>query len=249
MRDEFYDEFTTLVDWHWWYIGRKKIVLKQIKKYFNTEGASILDIGCGPGGMLNDLQAFGKVFGIDSSFKSIKFCREKSYLNTCNSNVENLPFEDSSFSAVLMLDVLEHVNNDKEVLDEAVRVCKPGGLIFLTVPAFQFLWGNIDIVTHHKRRYTVNDLKMLAETSGLHIVKASYFNFFLFPFIAAVRIMERFMFKKFQGEAPVKSDFAFNKPGIVNQLLAAVFAVESRLLSSFDFPVGVSIIFLLRKAA
>ena len=149
MKEEFYGELSELVNWHWWYRGRKSVVLKQIETHVVRDRSKILDIGCGPGGMLNDLNTFGDVYGIDRSLTPIKLCRQKGYDRTCNSYVENLPFRDSSFSAVLMLDVLEHVDNDGEVLKEAVRVCEPGGLILLTVPAFQFLWGDIDVVTHH----------------------------------------------------------------------------------------------------
>ncbi len=249
MKEEFYDELSDLVNWHWWYKGRKSVVMRQLEKY--SDAASdhdILDIGCGPGGMLNDLLRFGKVYGLDSSFKSIKICRKKGFSETFHSNVENLPFRDSSFSKVLMLDVLEHVNHDREVLHEAIRVCKPGGMILLTVPAFQFLWGDIDIVTHHKRRYTINDLKMLVSSGGVHVVKASYFNFILFPFIAAIRFMEKLTFRHKKSEGSIQSDFSFNKPGFVNDLLTGVFSLESGLLPILNFPVGVSILFILKKS-
>lgn len=247
MREQFYDELSSLVDWHWWYQGRKKIVFSCLEKYKKNGGEKILDIGCGVGGMLGALDRYGKTCGIDNSFKSISICRKKGFPNTCFSNVTNLPFKDGKFSLVSILDVIEHVDDDKNVMREVSRVCKPGGLVLLTVPAFQFLWGNIDIVTHHKRRYTAKGLRDVLRGSELRVDYLTYFNFLLFPLIAALRISDRLLFNRFKNEETMKSDFTYNKPGVMNNLLTLLFSVESRILSLCKVPFGVSILCILKK--
>ena len=249
MKEKFSAEYHEISKWHWWYKGRRAIIFSIIEKYFNPKiHNNLLDVGCGSGEMLNDLSKFGKIFSVEYDLKSIKLCTQNGYHNTCLSEAENLPFRDSFFSIVLMLDVLEHLDSDEVGVKEAVRVCKPGGIIVLTVPAFQFLWGNQDIVSNHKRRYCIRDIKALVDPNELSVVKASYFSFFLFPIIAVLRVSRNLLFNDYKKvETTVKSDFSFNKPGLFNNILTAIFYLEYKLIGSLDFAVGSSIICILEK--
>ena len=108
------------------------------------------------------------------------------YLHTQNfpvteASIIKLPFENNSFDLVCAFDVIEHVNEDTIAVEELWRVCKPGGNVCITVPAFQALWGTHDIVNGHKRRYTKKELqKLVAEKNDGDILYSSYFNFILF---------------------------------------------------------------------
>ena len=249
MKEKFYEEYHDISEWHWWYKGRRRIIFSILEKYFNHKILfNILDVGCGPGEMLNDLSKFGKIFSVDCDLKAIKICIQKGCLNTCISEAENLPYRESFFSLVLMLDVLEHLDSDENGLKEAVRVCKPGGIILLTVPAFQFLWGNQDIVSNHRRRYSIKDLNALVNSKELNVIKVSYFNFFLFPIISALRVLRNLMLNDYKKvETTVKSDFSINKPGLFNNILTAIFSLECKFIDFLDFPVGSSIICVLKK--
>ena len=116
--------------------------------------------------------------------------------------------------------------------------------MLVTVPAFQFLWGNQDVVSHHQRRYTLAELETHVRNAGFVPRRLSYFNALLFPAVAAVRVARRL---RGQPRGEVKSDFGMTKPGLVNDTLARVFAAEGRWLARWRLPVGVSVVCLAER--
>jgi len=170
--------------WHWWFVGRKRILLKQIEKVFRKKPTiSILDVGCGTGGIIVSLSKFGKAIGVDNSFEALKFCYAKRIKSLCQAAVPFLPFREEAFDLVLAIDLLEHLDDDEDGLKEFWRVLVKSGKIIIFVPAFKFLWGIQDEVGLHRRRYSLSELKEKVEKSGFKILRISYFNFFLFPII------------------------------------------------------------------
>jgi len=90
--------------------------------------------------------------------------------------------EDSSTDTIVLINVLEHIKDDKNILDEFYRVLKPGGNLLLFVPALNFLFSNMDRVLKHYRRYNLKDLGSIVEDSGFTIIDARYFDFLgIFP--------------------------------------------------------------------
>lgn len=248
MKEEFYFEYSDISEWHWWYIGRKKIILNMLRKYSLTSCENnILDIGCGPGAMIKDFKPYGKTFGVDSNINSVKECRKRGNLGTCISVASKTPFRESTFSVVLLLDILEHLDNDKDAIEEAIRLCKPGGLIIITVPAFQFLWSNQDIISYHKRRYSMKTIKELVKMNTVEKLKFSYFNFFLFPIVVIIRLFQKAIFKDSANRDVEVSDFSLNRPGFLNNFLKGIFSLESNLIKFSYLPIGSSIICVLKK--
>ena len=91
------------------------------------------------------------------------------------------------------LDVIEHVDDDVAALRELRRVLCPGGRLLVAVPAFMFLWGKQDEVSHHRRRYTAGSLRAALAGAGFAVDRTSYFNTLLFPPVAAVRLGRRLL--------------------------------------------------------
>jgi 2-polyprenyl-3-methyl-5-hydroxy-6-metoxy-1,4-benzoquinol methylase len=119
---------------------------------------------------------------------------------------------------VLMMDVLEHVDDDVGLVrDYATKV--PSGAHFLvTVPAFRFLWSGHDVFLEHKRRYTLPEIQKTMGNAGLTIVKGAYFFGFIFPLATAVRLASR-------GDTRPRS--SLSKQGTLsNNLLTAVCTAE-----------------------
>jgi hypothetical protein len=77
---------------------------------------------------------------------------------------------------VTAFDIIEHVDDEAGALRELARVCRRGGYLLVTVPAFQFLWGNQDVISHHRRRYTRSMLRERIEAAGFRIATLTYFN-------------------------------------------------------------------------
>ena len=93
--------------------------------------------------------------------------------------------------AVLLLDVLEHLDDDVAALVTARRALRPSGLLVITVPAYRWLWSGHDVALGHRRRYTARELSRVVERAELAVVHASYFNTLLFPEIGRASCRER----------------------------------------------------------
>ena len=242
MRQELYEQYSRIEDRHWWFIGRKRILLSLIDDVLGpTEGARrrILDVGCGTGGMLTSLEAFGEVEGIDSDPSAIAFCHERGISSAKLADSPPIPFPDHAFDLVTSFDVLEHVDDDAALLGEIHRVLAPGGIFVAAVPAYEMLWGRQDEVAHHRRRYRARDLSRRLADSKLEPRKVSYFNTFLFAPIAAIRLGRRLLRR---ASPPSSSDFDLTSEGKLNNLLARIFCAEAPLVKRWGFPFGVSIV-------
>jgi hypothetical protein len=142
---------------------------------------------------------------------------------------------------VTMLDVLEHIKQDAESLKTVNRLLAPDGHVLITVPAFKFLWGPHDEAHHHQRRYQAESLRALLQDAGFSIVKLSYYNTWLFPPAALVRLI-----RKLVPGGAVGLELTLPPPWI-NRLLTMLFASERHLLTRARFPFGVSLLAVAKK--
>ena len=228
---------------HWWYKVRRKIVHDLIRKHCCLERGReflILDVGCGTGALLKELDSYGAAYGIDFSEKALDFCKARSLANVRLGSITGIPYPDDAFDLVLALDILEHVEDDLKALQEIKRVLRPGGICVLFVPAFQLLWGVTDVLGQHYRRYTRPELTSKMRQEGLDIIRSSYFNTFLFFPIALVRLLVRWF------RIPLKTENRTGS-GVINKILYSLFYMESRLLRYVNFPFGVSVLVVWRK--
>jgi SAM-dependent methyltransferase len=228
-------------DVHWWYVGRRRIIgsfVERICADLRKEGktaARILDIGCGTGGNLELLSRYGQAEGVDISAEALDFCRARGLTNVRQGAAETLPYESESFDLVTALDVVEHLDDDVAGLREMRRVLRPGGRMLLFVPAFMLLWGVQDDVSHHRRRYTLAELRQKLRQADLQIMRASYANISFFGPILLGRL-----FMRVSGLRPA-SENNLNVSAL-NGLLGRILGAESWWLKRMNFPFGVSII-------
>lgn len=232
---------------HWWDKVKRKIVLDLMKKH-NGSGSrpKILDLGCGTGAMAKDALSVGDYYGVDVSEKAVNFCKDRGIKNVKQGDALHIPYADNEFDVVLVLDAIEHVEDDLGALAEIRRVLKAGGIAVITAPAFMFLWGPTDEYFHHFRRYRLSELKSKMIQKDFHIAKASYFNIFLFLPIVLVRMIIKFLHLPTSLENDV-SRKAVNDIWIVNKILYYIFYLESVMLKYINFPFGVSVVVVGRK--
>lgn len=239
MEDHFYKEYNAIEDRHWWFVGRREILLDQLSRRLDGRaGLRLLDFGCGTGTMALHLARFGEVHAVDRDEQAVAYCRERGVPRVEQLEDDGLPFDDASFDVVTTFDVLEHIDDDLAAMTELRRVLKPGGTLLCAVPAFPFLWGAQDEISHHFRRYVRPQLVARLEDAGFDVLRSSYFNSLLFPPIAAIRVLRRAL-PKGRDEA-VESDFGTG-PAALNGLLGRLFAAERSLLARGDLPAGVSL--------
>jgi ubiquinone/menaquinone biosynthesis C-methylase UbiE len=244
---DFFAEYALIEDTHWWFRGRRRIFERVLAPLAATgTPMRILDIGFGTGAMLTFLSRYGAVLGMDMSAEAIRFARTRCDRPMLQGSILQVPLRDGAVDMVTAFDIVEHVDDERGALAELARVCRPGGRLLMTVPAFQFLWGNQDVISHHRRRYTLGQLRAGVEAAGFRILTLTYFNALLFPIVAAVRLARRLRGGSAGDDVP-KSDFTMTKPGLMNDALTRVFAAEGRVLTRWRLPVGVSLLCLAER--
>lgn len=245
MDKEIYDQIQQIEQSHWWYVARRRIifdwVLAEARQYREPK---ILDVGCGTGFNLDYLHKNGYScsVGLDFSLQALGYCRTRYLPQLVCGDGTCPPFEAESFDMVLALDLIEHLSDDIQALAAFARLLRPGGVVVLFAPAFSFLWGLQDEVSHHYRRYTGGELKQQVSQAGLEITKLTYCNTFLFPLILSGRLLLRVLSNRVRSTS--ENDL---HPGWSNQLLQMIFAAERPLLRHFNFPIGVSLLCIAKK--
>ena len=186
------------------------------------------------------LSAFGDSTGVDISGEALSFCRERGLENLKQGAAEALPFDDGLFDLVTGLDVVEHLDDDLAGLKEMRRVLCPGGHALLFVPAFMFLWGVQDDISHHRRRYTMDQLKRVMHQAGFEVERSSYVNISFFTPILIGRVLMRALRIRPESENNITI-------GSLNGVLGKLLGAESLALRYVNFPFGVSIICVARR--
>ncbi len=241
MNPDIYTRMAEIEGDHWWFRARREIVASLIKGLHLPPRARVLDAGSGTGGNLSMLGGFGEVVGMELDEGARALAARKTGAPVLAGRLpDQLPFPEGSFDLITLLDVLEHVEEDQATLEALARTLRPDGHLLLTVPAFPFLWSDHDVVHRHYRRYRLRALVNRVEAAGLRVTYASYYNTFLFPLIAAIRLMEKAAGMKGGHDLAVPSPW-------LNRLLGWIFASERRWLGRVVFPFGVSIVLLARR--
>lgn len=218
-----YDEMYNLEASYWWFVGKRKIIQCLLGRHYGLNKKSrIIDLGCGTGITLECLQNFGNTYGLDHSETALNFSRARGHRRLVQADIYNLPFPANSFDLAIISDFLEHLDDDYKALAEVTRIMKQEGLLYISVPALNLLWGTQDSLAHHKRRYSISRLRQLMVRNKLEIVKITFTNFFIFPFVAVIRMLKK--------------------------LLIMIYDIEANLLKIVNLPIGVSIICVAKKS-
>lgn len=243
MDPHLYLQMREVEDRHWWFRGRRSIVAQALRTLELPKDARVLDAGCGTGGNLALLAGFGHVTGVESDAQALQMAQSRGVASILAGSLpDHMPMQGPQFDLVVMLDVLEHIEDDLGSLAALATLIKPGGSLCITVPAFQFLWSEHDVQHHHKRRYVAAGLRELLGRAGLAVRHLSYFNTVLFPVVAAVRIAQKLVTPKdMTGELSVP-------PQLINRALGAIFSAERHLVCRTGLPFGVSLLVVASKS-
>lgn len=241
MDADIYKRMKRIEGHHWWFVARRRILTRVIESLDLPADSRILEVGCGSGGNLQMLSRFGKVSVLEPDPYSRDAALENPDIEVKDGTLpDNIPYAAGSFDLIAAFDVIEHVNQDHESLKNLRLYLKETGYLVVTVPAFPFLWSVHDEAHHHFRRYSRRQLVNNLTNVGLQVVHSSYFNFFLFPSIAAIRLVRKVLPTR-------RSDDAIEPPGFVNSLLATIFSWERSIVPKHSLPFGVSLVAIARR--
>lgn len=236
MDPEYARHYRDLYEKHWWWRAREQAILSVLRKRFGQSSTlRILDVGCGDALFFDRLSQFGEVEGIEPDARIVDPCGPHS------ARIRIAPFDvsfrpASNFSLVLMLDVLEHMSDPSAALRHACSLLEPSGALLLTVPAFQALWTNHDVVNHHVLRYRRSTLRPLLQQAGLSIQEERYWYQWTCPVKLAVRALESIL-----RTSPSMPQIP---PAPVNQLLYWLSRAENKILGSVSVPFGSTLMVL-----
>ncbi len=225
---------------HWYYVSKGRAIKSLVGA---GPYASIMDVGAGSGvfsRMLTQAGVAAEAVCVDPNYSddwiagrvngAIRYVRSAS---ECDA------------SLVLMIDVIEHVDDDVALIAEYVRLSKPGTRFLISVPAFNFLWSSHDEFLEHRRRYTLETLERSVRAAGLQPKSLRYFFGLLFPAVAAMRIADR----AFNAEMAATGSALKAAPGWLTRTLVAVHDIERMTLFPLNRLAGVTAFCLADKPA
>jgi SAM-dependent methyltransferase len=247
MNPEEYAKLEAVEMTHWFYAGKRHIVFDSLAKARALAPDRLLvDCGAGTGRFAREASARCNAIAVDDHEESLAIARkhlgsESVRRGSCTA----LPLADEAADVVTALDVIEHVEDDARAVREMARILKPGGLMVITVPAFQALWSDWDVILHHFRRYRRRQLRDLLASAGLEVERCDYINVLVFPAVWLLRKW-RTLFPRPANAGGARAEERIPPPWLNRLLFAAFVAPACQTLISFPF--GVGLLAVARKA-
>lgn len=224
---------------HWWFRGRLQVLLAVLRASLPRRRLRLLELGCGTGNVLRALREFGDAVGMEHDERLIAAARADGLDVRCGTIPDDLVVPEGWADVVLLLDVLEHLDDEAAALATARRALTAAGTLVITVPAFAWLWSAHDLALGHRRRYTARQLRLTVERAGFIVTRVTYFSTLLFPGVALVRWLKR--------DRDGRKHDLWRPPAALNALLARCFAAERHFVPRFRLPVGSSLLLIAHR--
>lgn len=228
------EELVAVEERYWWNVAKTRLVLDLLTRHAPAPGR-LVEGGVGACGNLRRFRGAGyEVVGLDASPEAVAHGIARGLDVRVHDLERAWPVERESARAVVLLDVIEHLEDPVAALRGARDVLSAQGHLFVTVPAYPWLMGPWDRMLGHRRRYTRKLLLTHARQAGLVPRWISHWNLATLPAVLATRMAERVSAVERGAEFP-------KVPDVVNAALGMVMAAERRLLRVAPAPFGVSI--------
>ncbi len=170
----------------YWFNHRNEILKLVISEH--SRGKRFFDIGGGNGFVTKALQDMGfEAWLVEPGYDGIINAKSRGVKNLINATFECAGFESGMLDNIGLFDVLEHIESDQEIIDKIYQATSPGGRIFITVPAYSFLWSDADVNAGHFRRYSRKTARHILERAGFNVLYDTCFFSFLVPLIFILR--------------------------------------------------------------
>jgi SAM-dependent methyltransferase len=230
---EYGKEYRNLYEHHWWWRSREEAVVHLLRRSLPGNQRNILDIGCGDALFFDRLAEFGEVEGLETDNRLI---------NPANPHLSKIyvqPFDENfrpgkCYGCILMLDVLEHLDCPKQALARVHELLEKGGIFLLTVPAFQSLWTNHDVINHHRIRYRKKTLLPPLREAGFSISFTRYWYHWTVVGKLATRVVERL--------TSTQPSLPRVPAAWLNRFFFNISRLEQRALSPLSLPFGTTLV-------
>lgn len=231
-------------------LASRSHALEQVRTNLPKRDAVVLEIGCSSGYMLRELKLGlpdALVIGADYIRGPLEsLARSMPDTPILQFDLCSCPLPDASIDAVVLLNVLEHIKDDRKALQQVWRILKPGGIAVVEVPAGPRLYDVYDKLLMHFRRYELREIANLCEAVGFEITRSSHLGFFVYPLFALVKMRNRRLLSA--DEAMQRRVVATNirttrKSGLLGWMMKVELAT-GRLIS---YPAGIRCLVTCRK--
>jgi SAM-dependent methyltransferase len=228
-------------------IASRDDALKQLRTYLTSPTPTILEIGCSSGFMLKAMKREfprATIVGADVVREPLYRLAKELSIPLLRFDLLQCPLPSESFDAVVMLNVLEHIDNDEAALVQAHRILKPDGIIIIEVPSGPHLYDAYDKALMHFRRYDIRDLTDKLKNAGFRVLRQSHLGFFLYPAFVIVKRRNQRMLGDAALDVIVRNQASDTSSSYL--LRAAVF-IEKQLSKWLSFPKGIRCLVVARK--
>ncbi len=239
MQAAYAERYRTLWERHWWWRSREALLLATIGQIArSTTVGRLLDVGCGDGLFFDKLARFGSVDGLEPDAGLIGDSRWRDRIEVGTLGPGFRPTE--PYDLLLMLDVLEHIEDDASALDAALMVLRPGGRLLMTVPALPWLWSRHDEANAHYRRYRPEGLREALDRAGFAVESIRFY----FAWTVGPMLIRRWLAPAGRGTADY--DVAI-PPTPINRVLTAYSRIEHAVGRRIPWPIGSSLLAIARR--
>ncbi len=241
----YFDDLACFEEKHFWFRARRRLIIWALGKYSNNI-SSFFEIGCGTGYLLSAIaNAYPgvKLYGSEIFTTGLTLVSARqATVSLMQIDARNIPFFDE-FDSIGAFDVLEHINEDEQVLEQIHDGLKTNGVMILTVPQHAWLWSSVDDYSCHERRYAAKEIHSKVEAAGFRILRSTSFVSFVLPVMLASRII-----KKLKPTNDTDAAAELTMPFWLNRLFELIMNIELAFIRvGMDFPMGGSRLVVARK--
>ncbi len=228
-----------------WFQHRNNCIVQALNRY--PPPGVLLDVGGGNGMVAKRLQAEGvPVILVEPFAQGVSNARTRGIRHIVCGTLQEAGFGRGSLGGVAFFDVIEHLENDGEDLAKARQLLAPGGRLYLTVPAWQWLWSEMDNESGHCRRYSPEGLRKTVADAGYEIEYLTFF-FSLLPLPMLVCRRLQGLRNRLNRKKAATSLSEHSPGGILEALAGRIWAMEGSLLKrGVRLPFGASLLLVAR---
>ncbi|MCX4028817.1 class I SAM-dependent methyltransferase [Endozoicomonas sp. SM1973] len=243
-KEEFYSDYAQFESSHFWFRSRSELIVWALHNYF-PNFSSLLEIGCGTGFVLENIaKAFPMASlsgseiltaGLTSASKRLPF------VEFIQMDARKIPFIEE-FDVIGAFDVLEHIEEDRQVFTQMARALKKKGVLIITVPQHPWLWSKVDEYSCHVRRYEVKELHKKIRQVDLTILYSTSFISILLP----AMVLSRLFGNSSSTNTNVTAELRISK--MINKIFYILMKLELTFLKMGGrIPIGGSRLIVARK--
>ena len=239
--DEGHRAIAEVEDASYWFQHRNRAIARFLRDR-GVDGA-LWDVGAGTGVVAAHLQSCGiEVVGVEPGPDGARIASDRGLHTVICGTLEQVGLPPASIGAVGLFDVIEHLEKPDALLREAAGILRPGGSLFVSVPAYQWLWSGADEAAGHFRRYTLGHLDREVLPHGFRRVRGQYlFHSLVLPVALGRTLPSMLGHRGDENLEATQAELAPTSPAVATAL-RAIFALEDMIDRWYPLPFGTSVL-------